>query len=594
MRSILWGLWALALCAHTSAATLVYNVKGYTMNEGERVAFAALEFDDGKISRLYGADAVADSSAHKRIDGQGATLLPGLIDAHGHVTLFGRALTTADLAGSESEAAAVNRVRAFMEANPGLEWITGRGWNQVLWPDKQFPDRRSLDTVSGDAVVALGRIDGHAMWVNTRALALAGIDRDTPDPPGGEIIRDGAGRATGVLIDNAMGLVEAAMPPVSDEDLQRYASAAMAELASFGVTSVHDAGISARELRTYQSLRRANRLPIRIYAMLSVLDPANDAHLAAGPLVDPEHLLDIRSVKISADGALGSRGAALFEDYSDRPGQRGLLLVDDEQLKHHVARSMTAGFQVNIHAIGDRANARVLDYFEAMIGKYGSRALRHRNEHAQVLRLQDIPRFAELGVIASIQPTHATSDKNMAGDRLGEQRLAGAYAWKSLLESGARLAGGSDFPVESANPFFGLSAAVTRQDKNGRPPGGWLPGQKLSREQALSLFTEWAAWAAHQEGVIGRLLPGHAADFILVRDDYFEVEEAQIRNNEVLATFVAGRQVFGAQPWRAQPTVIPHDGAGQLRLGFGSGLSANRGSRLQPVQQFSSHRGAGQ
>ena len=548
MTRILWALSALAFSAQVAAATLVHNVKGYTMNGGERVEFVALEFDDGQISRLYSSDEVAESTAGNRIDGRGATLLPGLIDAHGHVTGLGMALDTADLVGSASEAAAVERVKAFIEANPGQQWVSGRGWNQVLWPGKQFPDRRSLDAVSGDAVVVLGRIDGHALWVNSGALALAGIDRDTPDPPGGEIIRDETGRASGVLIDNAMNLVEAARPPVSDEDLQRYALAAMRELARFGVTSVHDAGISAREVRAYQSLRRAGRLPIRIYAMLSVLDPANDAYLAAGPLIDPEHLLDIRSVKISADGALGSRGAALFEHYSDRPGQRGLLLVDDAQLEHHLARSMAAGYQVNIHAIGDRANARVLDYFEVMIGKYDSRDLRHRNEHAQVLRLRDIPRFAELGVIASIQPTHATSDKNMAGDRLGEQRLAGAYAWKSLLESGARLAGGSDFPVESANPFFGLHAAVTRQDAEGEPPGGWLPGQKLNREQALSLFTEWAAWAAHQEGVTGRLLPGHAADFILVRDDYFEVDEAEIRNNEVLATYVAGKQVFGAQP----------------------------------------------
>ena len=373
---------------------------------------------------------------------------------------------------------------------------------------------------------------------------MAGIGPDTADPEGGEIIRDSGGRASGVLIDNAMNLVFDVMPPVTDQDMARYALVAMQDLARHGVTSVHDAGIKAQEVRAYQSLRERDALPIRIYAMLDVEDPANDAYLRQGPIIDPAHMFDIRSVKISADGALGSRGAALFEDYSDQPGQRGLLLVNDEQLDHHMGRSMAAGYQVNIHAIGDRANARVLDFMETMVRKYDNRALRHRNEHSQIIRIEDIPRFAEIGVIASIQPTHATSDKNMAGDRLGEARLAGAYAWRKLLESGAHLAGGSDFPVESANPFFGLHAAVTRQSQDNQPPGGWLPEEKLNRDETLSLFTEWAAWAAHQENVTGRLLPGYAADFILVRDDYFRVPEENIWKNQVLGTWVAGRKVY--------------------------------------------------
>ena len=285
-------------------------------------------------------------------------------------------------------------------------------------------------------------------------------------------------------------------------------------------------------------------MPIRIYAMLDVEDPANDAYLRQGPIIDPQHMFDIRSVKISADGALGSRGAALHADYSDMPGQKGLLLVNDEQLDNHMDRSMAAGYQVNIHAIGDKANTRVLDFMEAMIRKHDNRDLRHRNEHSQIIRVEDIPRFAEIGVVASIQPTHATSDKNMAGDRLGEKRLEGAYAWRKLLDSGAHLAGGSDFPVEYANPFFGLHAAVTRQGQDNQPPGGWLPSEKLNRDETLSLFTEWAAWAAHQEDVIGKLRPGYAADFILVRDDYFRVPEKDIWKNQVLGTWVAGKKVF--------------------------------------------------
>jgi predicted amidohydrolase YtcJ len=299
-------------------------------------------------------------------------------------------------------------------------------------------------------------------------------------------------------------------------------------------------------VRAFQALRDKHQMPIRVYAMLNVLDPENDEFLKQGPIVDPQGVFDIVSVKMSADGALGSRGAALFEDYSDEKGNRGLLLLNDEQLSFHMDRAMAAGYQVNTHAIGDLANAKVLDYYEAFIAKHDSRDLRHRIEHSQILRLQDIPRFEGLGVVASIQPTHATSDKNMAGDRLGEQRLRGAYVWKSLQKAGAVLAGGSDFPVEPANPLFGLHAAVTRQDRGNKPLGGWMEGQKLSRDASLSMFTEGAAFAAHQDAKLGRLLPGYYADFILLRDDYFTVPEQDIWKNEVIATYVAGRRVFPA------------------------------------------------
>ena len=460
------------------------------------------------------------------------------------MTSHGRALSAVNLVGSTSEADSVARIKAFIDAHPNQEWVRGRGWNQVLWPTKQFPGLAGIDSVSGDRAVALERIDGHAMWANSNALKLAGIGPDTPDPDGGQIIRDEDGQATGVLIDNAMDMVYEVMPPVTDQDMADYAMTAMNDLARLGVTSVHDAGITAQEVRAFQSLNDKDAMPIRIYAMLSVLDSANDEYLRQGPIIDPNHMLDIRSVKISADGALGSRGAALFKDYSDMPGQKGLLLVNDEMLDLHIDRSMAAGYQVNIHAIGTKANARVLDFLENLIKKHDSRNLRHRNEHSQIVRPEDIPRFAEIGVVASIQPTHATSDKNMAGDRLGEDRLVGAYAWRKLLDNGTHLAGGSDFPVESANPFFGLHAAVTRQDQSNQPPGGWLPSEKLNRDETLSLFTEWAAWSAHQEDVIGKLMPGYAADFILVRDDFFEVAPEDIWKNEVKATYVAGKRIF--------------------------------------------------
>ena len=544
IRSLLAGL--LLISQTTVAATLVHNVRGYTMNDGEVVRFVGLEFDGGTVTRLHTDQASIDASAaDEKVDWGGATLLPGLIDAHGHVSSHGRALSSVDLVAVGSEADAVERVRMFAAANAGDGWITGRGWNQVLWPGRAFPDRRSLDAL-GDRPIALGRIDGHALWVNSRALSLAGIDDDTADPEGGQIIRDASGRATGVLIDNAMDMVFEAMPADTDDLIADFQELALKDLAAHGVTSVHDAGISAQELRAFDALLAADRMPVRVYAMLDVLDPANDGTLAAGPRADAAGMLVVRSVKISADGALGSRGAALFDDYHDEPGHKGLLLLSDKDLRHHMNRAVDAGFQVNTHAIGDLANDRVLSEYERLNGETSSRALRHRVEHAQILRPKDVQRFAAAGVIASVQPTHATSDKNMAGDRLGEKRLEAAYAWHTLLASGARLAGGSDFPVESVNPFFGLHAAVTRQGQDNRPPEGWLPGEKLDRAESLSLFTEGAAYASHQEDLIGKLLPGFSADFILVRDDYFEVAEEQLWSNAVLATYVAGKRVFSA------------------------------------------------
>ena len=547
MIKITLGLLLLSSSCFIHASTLVHNITGYTMNDGAVVRFAGLEYESGRVTRLYKSKTdLSQSKADERIDGQGATLLPGLIDAHGHIRNHGRLLQNINLNGSNSEDEALQRVKAFIEQSPQEQWIQGRGWNQVLWPGQKFPTKGSLDALSTEKFIVLKRVDGHAFWVNSAVLLKLGIDRDTPDPAGGEIVRDASGEATGILIDNAMLMVKAALPPLSDQQMAALLQLALNDLAAYGLTSTHDAETRPQVVRALQILQQRDAMPIRIYGMLHMLDPGVDKYLAQGPLIDPEHMLDVRSVKISSDGALGSRGAALFEDYSDDPGNRGLLLLSDKDLEHDISRSMQAGFQVNTHAIGDRANGRLLDFYERLIQQTDSRDLRHRIEHAQVLRVQDIPRLAKGGIIASIQPTHATSDKNMAGDRLGTARLDGAYAWKKLRDSGARMAGGSDFPVESPNPFFGLHAAITRQSHDNTPAGGWLPGEKLSREQSLSLFTEDAAYAAHQEEALGKLMPGYYADFILVRDDYFQVPEQDIWNNKVLETYVAGRQVYKA------------------------------------------------
>ena len=559
------------LTGATYASSLVHNIIGYTMIEEngieengiegdgnkERVLrFVGLEFDAGRVTRLHLSTAsLATSNAQEKIDARGAIMLPGLMDAHGHLASYGRALSTVNLVAVTSEEEALARIAAFAATHKTAPWILGRGWNQVLWEQGHFPTRASLDRLDDQRPMALNRIDGHAVWVNSAALGLAGIDTHgtTPDPTGGRIVRDATGRATGLLIDNAMQLVMGQIPPITDAAMATYQLTAMQKLASFGLTAIQDAGISARELRGLQRLYRSNRMPIRVYAMLDLLDPDNLDHLARGPLMDPDQKLVLRSVKIVADGALGSRGAALFADYADQPGQRGLLLQDEARLLGDIKRAMLAGYQVNVHAIGDRANALVLDYLAMASEQTSSRHLRHRIEHAQILRPEDIARFARSGIVASIQPVHATSDKNMAATRLGEARLSGSYAWKTLLARGTRLAGGSDFPVESPNPFFGLHAAVTRQSQDNQPAGGWLPEEKLSRSVALSLFTEGSAYAAHQEHRLGRLLPGYAADFILVRDDYFLVPAEDIWKNRVLATYVAGKQVFASDT----PSAVP-------------------------------------
>lgn len=526
------------------AQTLIENVHGYTLQDGERVTFTAMAFDRGVVTALYSnAEDAAAATVTRRIDGQGATLLPGLIDAHGHVTRHGRLLASVDLAGVTSEQAAAARVADFLGTQPEAARVTGGGWNQVLWPGKQFPHRRALDAVSATVPIALSRVDRHALWVNTAALELAAIDGDTPDPAGGQILRDSDGQPTGVLIDNAMQLVLGAFPAEAPAVIATHQSRALHDLARLGMTGVHDAGVTADELTAYRSLLARSALPIRVYAMLR---PDSDALLTQGPHVDRSGMLAAQSVKISSDGALGSRGAALEEDYTDQPGHRGLLLLDESVLEETMRRAASAGFQVNTHAIGDRANRLVLDVLEQMQAEDGNAGLRHRVEHAQILRPQDLQRFAALEVIASIQPTHATSDMNMAADRLGDERLEAAYAWQSLLESGARLAGGSDFPVEHPNPFHGLYSAITRQDQAGEPPGGWLPTQKMTRDAALALFTEGAAFAGHAEDRVGRLLPGYAADFILVRDDYFQIPEADIWKNRVLSTWVAGEKIYDA------------------------------------------------
>ena len=541
----------LAAAPALQAADLyVHNVKGYTLDsQGKLQRFDALLVDDGKVVAT-GADAALAGRAGdaKVIDGHGKTLLPGLIDAHGHVLELGYALTQADLTGTQSIDEALVRIKDYAKAHPDARWITGGGWNQVIWKLGRFPTAKELDAVVSDRPVWLSRIDGHAAWANTAAMKLAGITRDTKDPPGGRIERDARGNPTGVFVDGATALVGKVVPEPTDKERAIALDTALAEMARVGLTGVDDAGIDLPNYRLYKRYADEHKLTARIYAMIRDTGDAFDTITTGAPLDGyGDGYLTVHSVKLFADGALGSRGAAMLKPYSDDPHNHGLLFMSPGTMVSKIEKAFAKGYQVNIHAIGDAANREVLDSFAAAYKVHpDAKSLRNRVEHAQIVSIKDIPRFVPLNLIASMQPTHATSDMNMAEDRVGHERIEGAYAWRRFLKQGTVVAFGSDFPVESPNPFFGLHAAVTRQNHENQPPGGWYPDQKLSLAEALRAFTLSAAYAGHAEKTQGSLEPGKYADFILVDRDIFSINPQDLWKTKVLGTWVGGRQVYPA------------------------------------------------
>lgn len=525
--------------------TLITNIQGYTITGSELESFAAIAFTDDKIDKIYSAtDTLPSRKNLTVIDGKGKTLIPGLIDSHGHILNYGLSLLRADLVNSASEQDAVNKTLAYAKANAGLTWIQGRGWNQTQWPSNAFPNAESLDQHFIEQPVWLERVDGHAGWANSKAMALAGITKDTVSPEGGEIIKDKNGLPTGVFIDNAMALINDSIAPLTIKQQKQVLVKAMDSLASYGLTSVHDAGIDTDNLNAFKELSQEQAMSIRVNAMLYLPSAKWQQTLANGQYRSKDDMLTFNSVKIQTDGALGSRGAALIEDYSDHPGHKGLLLNTPKEFEHLVNTSMRQGYQVNSHAIGDNANKLVLDTYEKQIKATNTKSLRHRVEHAQVLRLEDIPRFAALDLIAAMQATHATSDKNMAQDRLGPSRMLGAYAWRKLLDAKVMIAAGSDFPVESPNPFFGLHASITRQDHTNSPEGGWFADQKMTPLEAFRSFTLDAAYAGHQENIIGSLAQGKKADFVLLDNNLFTMPEQNIWKISVDKTWVNGKLVY--------------------------------------------------
>ena len=539
---------AAAAAVPSLAATVIDNANGYTLDsKGKLLRFASLAFDDkGRILAVGSAAQTRAKAPHaKHIDLRGKTVLPGLIDAHGHVFGLGEQFIQLNLTGTASLGDALAATRTYAAANPQLTWLRGRGWNQEIWKLGRFPTAAELDGAVADRPVWLERVDGHASWANSRALQLAGITRDTPDPAGGKIVRDANGDATGLFIDAAQALVLKVMPRQSQAESRAFLDRALQEIAAVGLTSVHDAGVGVAEDALYREYADAGKLSVRVYGMIGDTGADFDQLAKAGPLKDyASGSYVLRAVKLYSDGALGSRGAALLAPYSDEPKSHGLLFNTDADIGAKMDKAIKRGYQVNVHAIGDAGNRQILERYQQLLKDPTSRGQRHRMEHAQVVDLADIARFKTIGIVPSMQPTHATSDMNMAEQRVGPQRIKGAYAWRTFLKQGSRIACGSDFPIESPNPFFGIHAAVTRQDAAGLPVNGWHPDQAMTLTEALRCFTLDAAWAGHQEKDLGTLEKGKWADFVVVDRDLFAIPAKDIHAIKVEQTWVAGRPVF--------------------------------------------------
>ncbi len=518
----------------------VVNARIYTVNPRQPTA-AAIAVRGGLIVAVGNDVSKLTGPATKVIDAKGATVLPGLIDSHGHVEGLGSFLENLDFRGMKSEKEIADKVReAAKSAKPG-EWILGRAWDQNLWPTKQFPTADSISEAAPNNPVALTRVDGHASWVNRKAMEMADLNAATRDPDGGKVIRDANGRPTGVLVDRARDLVERKVPVATVEQVERRILRALQECAKLGITSVHDAGVSAAGIDAYHSLAKAGKMPIRSYVMLAGggQGPFLNSWLVKGPEIGD--YLTIRSIKLVADGALGSRGAAMIEPYSDDPGNTGLLITKQEVIQEIATKALTRGFQVNTHAIGDAANRAALDAYGEVLK--GPNDKRFRIEHAQIIAPADFAKFKKYSILASMQATHATSDMPWAATRIGKERLKGAYAWQTLLKLGVHLPNGSDFPVESPNPWYGLYSAITTQDHAGMPVGGWFPDQKMSREETLRSWTIEGAYAAFEENRKGSLEVGKLADFIMISGDVMTMPESEIWKTKVSLTVVGGKIV---------------------------------------------------
>ena len=490
----------------------------------------------GKIVELLPND---ESVSGQRVDLKGGWVYPGFTDAHMHLTGMGWALESVDMVGTSTKEEVLEKAQEAVRKAPKGAWIRGRGWDQNDWPEIQYPNAKDLDAISSIHPMIFRRIDGHAAWANSLAMKIAGISKDTKDVDGGIILRDDAGNPAGIFIDNALNLIEAKIPPPKKDDIQRQIKNAQKLLNKLGLTSIHDAGTSKEEIAVMKEMIASGDLSLRIFTMLHNNPDDYELFLETGPETE-NPFIKVRSVKIYMDGALGSRGAALLEPYSDALDQDGLLIIQPEEHERLVKKFSDRGFQSNTHGIGDRAVKTILNTYE----KVANRSLRNRVEHAQIVHHDDLSRFKQLEVIPTMQATHCTSDMYWVNERLGENRLHEAYPWQSFIQMGIPIPGGSDAPVEYPDPLEGIYAAITRQDKKGWPEGGWQPQEKMTLDQAIKSYSEWAAYASFEETVKGKIEPEFYADFTVLNQELKEDNPMDILESQILFTIVGGKIVF--------------------------------------------------
>lgn len=527
---------------------IVTNARIYTVDQNRPVV-DAMAIKDGRIVATGPARLITamKGASTQLVDLGGKTVIPGMIDAHVHLLGLGQGLRTVDLRGTTSYDEVVAKVAARAKEMPAGSWILGRAWDQNDWADTRFPTHDKLSAAVPGHPVFLVRVDGHAALANAAAMKAARVTAASKDPFGGHIERDASGNPTGVFVDKAMALVAGVIPNETAEETRQATVAAAQEMNRWGLTSVHDAGVARDVIDQYEQVAKEGKLTVRNYVMVRGDSAMLQHYFDRGPqagLYDGR--LWIEAIKISADGALGSRGAALLEPYSDDPKNNGLSLVPPGLVKKVGVEALKHGFQLNVHAIGDRANRDVLNEFEAALAEVPKADHRFRIEHAQILHPDDIPRFAQLGVVPSMQASHQTSDMYWAGNRLGQQRLLGAYAWRSLLNSGVIIPNGSDLPVEKTNPLISFHSAISRQDDNNWPVGGWFPDQRMTRDEALKSMTIWAAWAGFMEKEVGSLEPGKYADFVVLDQDIMRVPAELVLQTRVLSTWLGGKAVYRA------------------------------------------------
>ncbi|MCC6243685.1 MAG: amidohydrolase [Gemmatimonadaceae bacterium] len=528
------------------AELIVTNARVYTADDARPLA-EAFAVRDGRVvfvGSKQEADALKGPNT-RVLDVGGKTVIPGMVDAHAHFGGLAQTLRSVDLTGTRSYDEVIARVVERAKTTPKGKWIEGRGWDQNAWGDTRFPTHEKLSAAVPDHPVILTRVDGHAALVNSLAMREAALTAATKDPSGGQIIRDSKSAPTGVLIDRAQGIVSTKVPDPTTPEVRAALKEAISVMHRWGLTGMHDAGASKSSIDLFEEMAKSNELNLRLYVMIGDDPAALQHYMSIGPrsaLYNSQ--LWVRSIKLYADGAMGSRGAALLEPYSDDPNNTGLLLSPREHIRDVAERALKAGFQVNSHAIGDRGNRVVLDAYEQAFKTVPTADHRFRVEHAQILNYDDIPRFAQLGVIPSMQASHQTSDMYWIGKRLGPTRVLGAYAWRSLLNSGVVIPNGSDFPVEQVNPLISFHASIARQDANDWPAGGWFPEQRMSREEALRSMTLWPAYSAFQEKEMGSLTPGKLADFVVLDQDIMRVPAELVLKTNVLATYLGGKAVY--------------------------------------------------